>query len=74
MSEYQRVVLVTGATAGIGYELVKLIAQKGHIVYLSARNEVAGKEACGGAQGRMGGRSFRCLWQPPEVGAFSEVP
>ena len=45
MSEYQRVVLVTGANAGIGYELVKLIAEAGHIVYLAARNEAAGKEA-----------------------------
>lgn len=45
MSDYQRVVLVTGSNAGIGYELVRLIAQKGHIVYLASRNEAAGKEA-----------------------------
>jgi len=40
-----KVILVTGANAGIGYELVKLLGEKGHIVYLGARNEVSGKEA-----------------------------
>lgn len=35
----------TGANTGIGYELVTLLAQKGHKVYLGARNETAGKEA-----------------------------
>lgn len=34
-----------GANAGIGFELVKLLAEKNHIVYLGARNEKAGKEA-----------------------------
>ncbi|KAF8332509.1 hypothetical protein F5887DRAFT_894474, partial [Amanita rubescens] len=34
-----------GANTGIGYELVNLVAQKGHNVYLGARNEAAGGEA-----------------------------
>jgi len=34
-----------GANTGIGYELVRLLAEKGHIVYLGARNATAGKEA-----------------------------
>ncbi|KAM6497362.1 hypothetical protein JOM56_007835 [Amanita muscaria] len=40
-----KVILVTGANTGIGYELVRLLAQKGHRVYLAARNETAGQEA-----------------------------
>ncbi|KAF5345279.1 hypothetical protein D9758_008435 [Tetrapyrgos nigripes] len=44
-SEDKRVILVTGSNSGIGYETVKVLAKKGHIVYLSARKEAAGKEA-----------------------------
>ncbi|EFI27153.1 oxidoreductase [Coprinopsis cinerea okayama7 len=40
-----RVALVTGANAGIGYELVKLLSEKGVKVYLGARNPATGKEA-----------------------------
>ncbi|KIL69019.1 hypothetical protein M378DRAFT_7779 [Amanita muscaria Koide BX008] len=40
-----KVILVTGANTGIGYELVRLLAQKGHRVYIAARNETAGQEA-----------------------------
>ena len=40
-----KVILVTGANTGIGFELVRLLAEKKHTVYLAARNEVAGKEA-----------------------------
>jgi len=40
-----KVILVTGANTGIGYELVNLLAQKGHKVYLGARNEAASREA-----------------------------
>lgn len=40
-----RVILVTGSNTGIGYDLVKLLAEKGHTVYLAARKEAAGKEA-----------------------------
>jgi NAD(P)-dependent dehydrogenase (short-subunit alcohol dehydrogenase family) len=36
---------IVGANAGIGFELVQLLAEKNHIVYLGARNETAGKEA-----------------------------
>ena len=35
----------TGANTGIGYELVSLLAQQGHKVYLGARNPAAGREA-----------------------------
>jgi len=40
-----KVILVTGSNTGIGFELVRLLAQKGHKVYLCARNETAGIEA-----------------------------
>jgi NAD(P)-dependent dehydrogenase (short-subunit alcohol dehydrogenase family) len=40
-----KVILVTGGNTGIGFELVRLLAEKGHMVYLGARNEIAGKEA-----------------------------
>ncbi|KAG7088113.1 hypothetical protein E1B28_012138 [Marasmius oreades] len=40
-----RIILVTGANSGIGYELVKLLASRGHIVYLSSRSEESGKNA-----------------------------
>ncbi|PPQ85171.1 hypothetical protein CVT25_004178 [Psilocybe cyanescens] len=40
-----KVVLVTGSNSSIGFELVRLLAEKGHSVYLGARNEIAGKEA-----------------------------
>ncbi|KAF8993510.1 hypothetical protein BDQ17DRAFT_1312267 [Cyathus striatus] len=40
-----RTILVTGSNSGIGFELVRLLAQKGHNVYLAARNEQAGKDA-----------------------------
>ncbi|KAF8170944.1 hypothetical protein BJ912DRAFT_1066388 [Pholiota molesta] len=40
-----KVVLITGANSGVGFELVRLIAEKGHIVYLGARNEESGKQA-----------------------------
>lgn len=40
-----KVILVTGANSGIGFELTRLLAQMGHTVYLGARNPVAGQEA-----------------------------
>jgi len=40
-----KVILVTGSNAGIGFELVRLLAEKGHTVYLAARNENAGIKA-----------------------------
>jgi len=45
MSSYRRTILVTGSNTGIGYALVRLLAQKGHNVYLASRNDAAGKEA-----------------------------
>ncbi|KAK7036616.1 hypothetical protein VNI00_011549 [Paramarasmius palmivorus] len=44
-SEYNRVILVTGSNTGIGFQLVRLLAAKGHTVYLAARRVDAGKEA-----------------------------
>ncbi|PBK68537.1 NAD(P)-binding protein [Armillaria solidipes] len=43
--QYKRVILVTGSNDGIGYELVRLLAEKGHTVYLASRNEPSGKAA-----------------------------
>lgn len=40
-----KVILVTGANSGIGFELTRLLAERGHTVYLGARNPVAGQEA-----------------------------
>ncbi|KAJ6557649.1 oxidoreductase [Mycena capillaripes] len=40
-----KVILVTGSNTGIGYELVHLLAAKGHTVYLASRKESAGNEA-----------------------------
>ncbi|KAF8073572.1 hypothetical protein FPV67DRAFT_753723 [Lyophyllum atratum] len=40
-----KVILVTGSNAGIGFELVRLLAQKDHTVYLASRNEVSGQKA-----------------------------
>ncbi|GLB38573.1 putative short-chain dehydrogenases reductases (SDR) family protein [Lyophyllum shimeji] len=40
-----KVILVTGSNAGIGFELTRLLAQKGHTVYLASRNEAAGQKA-----------------------------
>ncbi|KAF8631326.1 hypothetical protein AX15_002466 [Amanita polypyramis BW_CC] len=40
-----KVILVTGANTGIGFELARLLAQKGNRVSLAARKEAAGKEA-----------------------------
>ncbi|KAK1229472.1 hypothetical protein PQX77_007469 [Marasmius sp. AFHP31] len=37
--------LVTGSNTGVGYALVKLLAQQGHRVYLSGRNEESVREA-----------------------------
>ncbi|KAF8967030.1 oxidoreductase [Flammula alnicola] len=40
-----KVILITGANTGIGFDLARLLAEKNHIVYIGARNEAAGKEA-----------------------------
>ncbi|KAJ8083214.1 hypothetical protein PM082_009086 [Marasmius tenuissimus] len=45
MSDYKRVILVTGSNAGIGYEIVKGLTLKGQAVYLATRSEAKGKEA-----------------------------
>jgi NAD(P)-dependent dehydrogenase (short-subunit alcohol dehydrogenase family) len=45
MSSYTRTILVTGSNTGIGLALVRILAQKGNMVYLASRNEASGKEA-----------------------------
>ncbi|KAF9485832.1 NAD(P)-binding protein [Pholiota conissans] len=40
-----KVVLITGANSGIGFELARLISEKGHVVYIGSRNETSGKKA-----------------------------
>ncbi|KAF8869377.1 hypothetical protein CPB85DRAFT_1241353, partial [Mucidula mucida] len=42
---YERVALVTGSNTGIALEIVRSLAEKGHTVYLSARNVKAGLDA-----------------------------
>ncbi|KAF9472578.1 NAD(P)-binding protein, partial [Pholiota conissans] len=39
-----KVILVTGANAGIGFGLTRLSVEKGHTIYLGARNEASEKE------------------------------
>ena len=41
----KKVILVTGSNTGIGFELVRLLAEKGNTVYLTARNEDNGNKA-----------------------------
>ncbi|MBD1581863.1 SDR family oxidoreductase [Pseudoalteromonas sp. S16_S37] len=41
-----RVIVVTGANKGLGFETAKKLAALGHQVVLTARNEQAGKAAC----------------------------
>ncbi|KAG6823423.1 hypothetical protein H0H92_010273 [Tricholoma furcatifolium] len=36
---------LAGSNTGIGFELVRLLAQKGHTVYIASRNEAAGQKA-----------------------------
>ncbi|KAJ7022305.1 hypothetical protein C8F04DRAFT_1138381 [Mycena alexandri] len=45
MSSTNKVILVTGSNTGIGYDLVHLLAAKGHTVYLASRKEAGGTEA-----------------------------
>ncbi|KAK7031055.1 hypothetical protein VNI00_013654 [Paramarasmius palmivorus] len=40
-----KIILVTGANDGLGFEIAKQLAEKGHKVYVGARREEAGKEA-----------------------------
>ncbi|KAF8143502.1 hypothetical protein K438DRAFT_1691316 [Mycena galopus ATCC 62051] len=40
-----KVILVTGSNTGMGYELVHLLAAKGHTVYLASRKESSGIDA-----------------------------
>jgi len=40
-----KVILVTGSNTGIGFELARLLAEKGATVYIGARNEAAGRQA-----------------------------
>lgn len=58
---HKRTILVSGSNTGIGFDLVKLLATKGHTVYLASRNETSGKEA----------QSVHCFSVPA---AFSYLP
>jgi len=58
-----RIILVTGSNSGVGFELVRLLAQKpeGHIVYLAARNDASGKEALAKLQGDFGLKNVKLV-------------
>ncbi|KAJ8082319.1 hypothetical protein PM082_008172 [Marasmius tenuissimus] len=45
MAPTSRIILVTGSNTGVGYELVRFLADRGHTVYLSGRDEVLVQDA-----------------------------
>ncbi|GAA3394593.1 SDR family oxidoreductase [Streptomyces roseoviridis] len=54
-----RVAVVTGANKGIGREIVRQLAERGHTVYLGARDERRGREAAAALS--VGGLDVRFL-------------
>ncbi|KAH6658766.1 short chain dehydrogenase [Plectosphaerella plurivora] len=58
MSSNTRVVLVTGATSGIGKETAKLLAAEGWRVVLSGRRKEAGEEIAAGIRATGGDATF----------------
>jgi short-subunit dehydrogenase len=52
-ARYMTVMLITGANKGLGYETARQLTERGHTVYLGARDVVRGVAAASELGGRF---------------------